>query len=140
MDGTGRSPLRYCCSTGEGLMPVATILLAVWSPEALASGRAAIGLSGTSGINPIEPTWRHKVAQASAVGCMGFAGWWLTGGHTYAGPRGEVRRTPDEERWGVSAQMCPTSGGGSNAGLGASYGRQWGGSLYVSAHNTAGLS
>lgn len=121
-------------------MPVATMLLAMWAPEALASGRVAVGMSGTTGINPIEPTWRREVAGASAVGCLGVDGWWLTGGHAYAGPRGEVRRSPDEERWGLTGQLCPTSAGGTGAGLGVAYGRQWGGSLYVTAHNTAGLS
>jgi hypothetical protein len=113
----------------------------LWTSDALAgSGRVALGLSGTSGINPIEPTWQRPMAGPSAIGCLGFDGWWLTGGHTYAGPRGEVRRTPDDERWGINTQVCPTSGGGAGMGIGGTYGRQWGGALYVTLHNTAGIS
>ena len=121
-------------------MPVATMLLAMWAPDALASGRTVVGLSGTTGVNPIEPTWRREIAAASAIGCIGADIWSLSGGHTYAGPRGEVLRSPDDSRWGLTGQLCPTSAGGTGAGIGAAYGRQWGGSLYVTVHNTAGLS
>ncbi|MEQ1569348.1 MAG: hypothetical protein ABMA64_27170 [Myxococcota bacterium] len=75
-------------------------LLAVASAWA-DSGRLAIGVVTGSGIAPVEPTWVRDQATAAVVGCGGATGWWVTGGHDYAGPRGEVKRTADDRRWGL---------------------------------------
>ena len=123
-------------------MPVPTLLLAlaVTSPAAAGSGRVAVGVSGASGISPIEPTWSRSGPVSAAVGCVGVTGWWITGGHEYAGSRGQVLRTPDDTRLGIASSICPTSSGGLSGGLGAAYGRQWGGALYVTTNIAAGVS
>ncbi|MEQ1503184.1 MAG: hypothetical protein ABMB14_13185 [Myxococcota bacterium] len=120
------------------------MLLGWFVGAAWASGRVAVGVSGASGLSPVEPSWAPAGARPAAVGCVGAVGWWVTGGHDYAGPRGEVLRTSDDTRWGLVADLCPTSsvggsGGTSGGGMGA-YGRQWGGQLYLAATLAAGVS
>lgn len=102
------------------------------------AGRFAAGVIGASGVNPIEPGWQ-RVGPAGTL-CGGFVGWHLTGGYDYAGERGKVMHTPDDERWGVVGQLCPSAGGGTSGALGAAYGRQWGGPLYATTHVAVGLS
>lgn len=105
------------------------------------SGRLAVGVQTGTGFNPVEPVWTAgDVAPASAVVCGGVAGWWVTGGHDYAGPRGEVLRTDDDQRWGFALTGCPTTRGGTQGTLGAGYGRQWGGRVYFTATSTVGVS
>lgn len=123
-------------------MPVPALLLALAvTPSAdAASGRVVAGITGSTGISPIEPTWSRARPASAAVGCVGLTGWWVTGGHEYAGPRGEVLRTSDDVRWGLASTLCPTASGGISGGGGASYGRQWGGQLYVTTNLTVGVS
>lgn len=116
------------------------LALLMLTPAEAGSGRFAAGISGASGIAPIEPVWSRAEPYSAAVGCMGVAGFWITGGHDFAGKEGQVLRTPDTVRWGGTAQVCPTGSGALSGGLGLTYGRQWGGSLYVTTHATAGLS
>lgn len=121
-------------------VPTLFLALAATSPAEAASGRLALGVSGATGISPVEPTWSQRGPGSAAVGCVGLAGWWITGGHDYAGSRGEVLRTSDDTRWGLAGSLCPTSSGALSGGAGVSYGRQWGGQLYVTSNLTAGLS
>jgi hypothetical protein len=105
------------------------------------SGRLSLGLNTATGFSPAEPSWRDgQWSTAAAVGCGGLTGWWITGGHEYAGPRGEVLRTPDEVRWGAVAKACPTTGGGAVGAAGVGYGRQWGGAMYASTQMVAGVA
>jgi hypothetical protein len=115
------------------------LLVATASTDASAnSGRLAVGLTSASGYSPVEPGWQG--AAASAVGCVGVAGWWITGGHDYAGSRGQVLRTPDDLRWGASADLCPTASGGWLGAVGVGYGQQHGGAVYATPSVTVGVA
>lgn len=119
---------------------MSTLVLAALAagPALAGSGHLALGLTSASGWAPVEPSWEGRAT--SAVGCVGLAGWWITGGHDHAGPRGEVLRTADPVRWGASGSLCPTSGGGWLGALGVGYGQQYGSAIYVTPSITAGLA
>jgi hypothetical protein len=119
---------------------VALIALSVLGSAQAGSGRLAGGITGASGVAPVEPAWTPDQARPAGVGCVGASALWITGGYDYAAPDGKVLRAPDPVRWGGSGLLCPTSSGGLSGGAGVTYGRQWGGALYVTTHATAGLS
>ncbi|MEZ4237822.1 MAG: protein-L-isoaspartate(D-aspartate) O-methyltransferase [Myxococcota bacterium] len=117
----------------------ALLLLQTVAVPALAStGHLAAGLVSGNGYTLSEPTWDGP--RASQVGCVGLTGWWITGGHDYAGPRGEVMRTSDDLRWGAKGSVCPTAAGGWIGAAGISYGQQYGGTLYATPTITAGIA
>jgi len=102
------------------------------------SGRPAIGVGGAAGIAPIEASWQDPGARP--VGCATGTGWWLYGGHTYAGQRGQVLRADDTWRIGGEASVCPVAGGAQSGGVAFGLGRQWGGHVYVTSYSHVGVS
>lgn len=119
------------------------VLLAGAATARAQPGHVTGGLSAASGFSPSEPTWEPKGSNgssAAAVGCLGLAGWWITGGKPYIVGRDEVRRSPDDQRWGARATVCPTSGGALLGSVGVGYGRQYGSTLYASPMLSAGVA
>ncbi len=103
------------------------------------SGRLAVGVSGSVGVAPLTPSWDRAIGPAG-VGCATGSGWWLFGGHTYAGQRGEVKRADDTWRIGGEGSACPLSGGAQSGGLAFGLGRQWGGHVYLTSYAHVGVS
>jgi len=103
------------------------------------SGRLAVGVGGAVGVAPIDATWNGEAVPRS-LGCASGTGWWLYGGHTYAGQRGEVKRADDTWRIGGEGAVCPLSGGGQSGGVGFGLGRQWGGHIYLTSYAHVGVS
>jgi len=103
------------------------------------SGRLALGVSGSAGVAPMDASWDGP-ASARSVGCATGSGWWMYGGHNYAGQRGEVLRAADTWRIGGEASVCPLTGGGQSGGAAFGLGRQWGGHIYLTSYSHVGIS
>jgi hypothetical protein len=122
------------------------MLLSLWLAVApsfamppVQSGRAAIGVSGSVGLAPVAPSYDRQLGPAG-VGCASGSGWWLFGGHTFAGPKGAPTRADDTWRIGGEGSICPLSQGGQSGGVGFGLGRQWGGHVYLTSYAHVGVS